>query len=132
MLFAVEKAAGEFSMTWLDLAKGGIGGVFLGLLIWLVVFQIPSMHKDLMAAEARFTEAVTKLMTGYRLDQEAARDAFRREQDAMRKAHMAQCDAATNSFETALREICNRAERSDERFTQLLREVMTSQEKVAT
>lgn len=116
-------AVAEFSMTWLDLAKGGIGLVFLGLFIWLIVYQIPSMHNDLMAAEQRFGESIESLLTSYRAEQETARDAFRREQEAGRKANAAHMECVSTAFESALREICSRAERTDERMMALVRDV---------
>ena len=117
-------ASSEFAMSWIDLAKGGVGGVFLALFTWLVVFQMPKMHHDLMESETKFTESLRSLMASYKTEQEALRDAFRREQDSTRKANILQHEASIVAFESALREICNRAERSDERMNQLLREVM--------
>lgn len=123
-------AAAEFSMSWIELAKGGIGVVFLVLFVWLVAFQMPKMHSDLMCAEDKFTESVNRLMAGYRAEQEASREAFRREQDAVRKANAAHNETLSTAFESALREICDRAERSELRMLELFREtVLKAEEK---
>ena len=123
-------ATAEFSMTWIELAKGGIGGVFLVLFVWLVAFQIPKMHADLMCAEDKFTESVGRLMVSFRTEQEAAREAFRREQDAVRRASAVHNETLSTAFESALREICDRAERSELRMLELFREtVLKAEEK---
>lgn len=110
----------DFSASWLDIAKGGIGAVFLSLFTWLVTCQIPKMHADMILQGQRFAESISGIIDEFRIEQAAARDTFRREQDALRKANALQHEQAIIAFESALREICNRQERADERVMNLL------------
>lgn len=117
-LAAVSFSAPE--MSWIELAKGGIGAVFSGLLIWLVVFQTPAFLRDMQAMAKTFAGTVNAVALQFRAEQDAARRAFKIEQEASREAQRQLHAASIAAFESALRAICDREERADERVMHLL------------